>query len=240
MGKPRSLGLEKPGVRIVPVCVKMEAELAGLSDEEKKKEYLVSMGQETSGLDRLIVEAYAVLVSSPSSPDRRRRVHGRWWGAQGPSPPPSSIRTLRKASFAPGYRLEGFRRARRESAAGRRGLVRIEGKVCRARWGYVLFSREFPGRHSCEGGFCSSVIPDPLRQQGETRSFLLGPSPIPLRGNGIRDDSGVHGCVASLCRHASGEHVYASGLAGAYSFLAGQRNISRIRRVQWPAYVLLP
>ena len=46
--------------RLVPVCVKMEAELASMNDEEKK-EYLETMGQASSGLDRLIVEAYDVL-----------------------------------------------------------------------------------------------------------------------------------------------------------------------------------
>lgn len=46
--------------RIVPVCVKMEAELASMSPEEKK-EYLESMGLAESGLDRLIKEAYDVL-----------------------------------------------------------------------------------------------------------------------------------------------------------------------------------
>ncbi len=52
--------LEKPGVRVVPVCVKMEAELASM-DAEEKKEYLSALGQTSSGLDRLITEAYDVL-----------------------------------------------------------------------------------------------------------------------------------------------------------------------------------
>lgn len=46
--------------RVVPVCVKMEAELASMNAEEKK-EYLASLGQTESGLDRLITEAYDVL-----------------------------------------------------------------------------------------------------------------------------------------------------------------------------------
>ena len=47
-------------VRIVPVCVKMEAELASMSDADKA-DYLSSVGQTESGLDRLITEAYSVL-----------------------------------------------------------------------------------------------------------------------------------------------------------------------------------
>jgi GTP-binding protein YchF len=50
----------KAGVRIVPVCVKMESELASMSETDKK-EYLESLGQTESGLDRLIKEAYTLL-----------------------------------------------------------------------------------------------------------------------------------------------------------------------------------
>jgi GTP-binding protein YchF len=50
----------KKGNRLVPVCVKMESELASMNDVEKK-EYLEAMGQTSSGLDRLIVDAYDVL-----------------------------------------------------------------------------------------------------------------------------------------------------------------------------------
>ncbi|MBU1033298.1 MAG: redox-regulated ATPase YchF [Patescibacteria group bacterium] len=45
---------------VVPVCVKMEAELATMSDDERK-EYLESFGQTQSGLERLIIEAYKTL-----------------------------------------------------------------------------------------------------------------------------------------------------------------------------------
>jgi GTP-binding protein YchF len=46
--------------RIVPVCIKMEADLSTMSDEEKK-EYLEMAGQTQSGLNKLIQEAYDVL-----------------------------------------------------------------------------------------------------------------------------------------------------------------------------------
>lgn len=46
--------------RIVPVCVKMEADLSTMSDEEKN-EYLEMAGQTRSGLDQLIKDAYDVL-----------------------------------------------------------------------------------------------------------------------------------------------------------------------------------
>jgi GTP-binding protein YchF len=50
----------KTAYHFVPICVKMEAELISMSDEERK-EYLEAMGQTASGLDRLIVQAYDVL-----------------------------------------------------------------------------------------------------------------------------------------------------------------------------------
>jgi len=46
--------------RVVPVCVKMEAEFLSMNADEKK-EYLETVGQTESGLDRLIVEAYRTL-----------------------------------------------------------------------------------------------------------------------------------------------------------------------------------
>jgi ribosome-binding ATPase len=48
------------GTHVVPICVKMESELASMSAQDKM-EYLQSVGQKMSGLDRLITEAYALL-----------------------------------------------------------------------------------------------------------------------------------------------------------------------------------
>ncbi len=45
---------------LVPVCIKMEADLSSMGPEEKK-EYLELAGQTESGLDRLIQEAYKLL-----------------------------------------------------------------------------------------------------------------------------------------------------------------------------------
>ncbi len=45
---------------LVPVCVKMESELAGLTGEDKK-EYMESVGLTISGLDSLIVASYELL-----------------------------------------------------------------------------------------------------------------------------------------------------------------------------------
>ncbi|MEN9558249.1 MAG: hypothetical protein RL141_618 [Candidatus Parcubacteria bacterium] len=58
--KPSVATLEAAGQLVVPVCVKMESELASM-DEADKKEYLGSLGQEESGLDRLIKASYTLL-----------------------------------------------------------------------------------------------------------------------------------------------------------------------------------
>lgn len=51
---------EIDGVTPVPICAKVEADLAELSSEEAQ-EYLESMGLEESGLSRLVREAYKLL-----------------------------------------------------------------------------------------------------------------------------------------------------------------------------------
>jgi hypothetical protein len=56
----KTAALKQEGIEVVPVSVRLEAELAGMSDAEKK-EYLASLGQTESGLDRLIRAAYKSL-----------------------------------------------------------------------------------------------------------------------------------------------------------------------------------
>ncbi len=51
---------EKEGNRVVPICAKLEEEVAQLSDAEAL-EFLTSLGLEETGLNRLIKAAYAIL-----------------------------------------------------------------------------------------------------------------------------------------------------------------------------------
>lgn len=51
---------EKEGNTVIPICAKLEEELAQLSPEESK-EYLKSLGVEETGLNRLIKAAFATL-----------------------------------------------------------------------------------------------------------------------------------------------------------------------------------
>jgi len=51
---------EKEGAKVVPICAKIEEELAALSDEECV-EYLKELGLEETGLNRLTKEAFSLL-----------------------------------------------------------------------------------------------------------------------------------------------------------------------------------
>ena len=51
---------ESEGARVVPVCNKLEAEIAELEDDERD-EFLQEMGMEEPGLDRVIRAGYALL-----------------------------------------------------------------------------------------------------------------------------------------------------------------------------------
>ena len=51
---------EKENAEILPICAALEAELAGLDDEEKAM-FLEDLGLERSGLDRMIQKCYSLL-----------------------------------------------------------------------------------------------------------------------------------------------------------------------------------
>jgi GTP-binding protein YchF len=50
----------RDNAKIVAICADIEAEISGLNDEEKQ-DFLQEMGQEQSGLDRLIIAGYELL-----------------------------------------------------------------------------------------------------------------------------------------------------------------------------------
>ncbi len=115
---------------MVPVCVKMEAELASMNDEEKR-EYLSAMGQSVSGLDQLIVEAYRVLglITFLTSGEIETRA---WTIVRGTKAPQAAgvIHTDFEKSF---IRVEvtnwkDFVEYGGEAKCREKGLVRIEGK----------------------------------------------------------------------------------------------------------------
>jgi len=122
--------LAKKGNRLVPICVKMEAELASMTDEEKK-EYLAAMGQEKSGLDQLIVDAYDVLglITYLTTGEMETRA---WTIVKGTKAPQAAgvIHTDFERTFirAEVISATDLIREGSESACRDKGLLRIEGK----------------------------------------------------------------------------------------------------------------
>ena len=117
-------------LRFVPVCVKMEAELASMSDEERK-EYLEALGQTSSGLDNLIVEAYGALglITFFTSGEMETRA---WTVVRGAKAPQAAgvIHTDFEKNFirAEITNWKDFVEQGGEAKCREKGLVRIEGK----------------------------------------------------------------------------------------------------------------
>lgn len=135
--KDRGSNLSASGVKLVPVCAKMEAELAGpanggagLGDEEKR-EYLDSLGQEESGLDRLIKAGYEVLelITFITTGEKETRA----WTVRKGSPAPVAAGKVH-TDFQKGFiraevcQWEDFVEYGGESGCRDAGKLRIEGK----------------------------------------------------------------------------------------------------------------
>jgi GTP-binding protein YchF len=134
--------LNLPGL-VVRICVKMEAELAVLSEADKK-EYLASVGEEHSGLDRLIVETYRALdliTFLTSGPDETRAWTVRA-GAKAPQAG-SVIHTDFEKTFirVEVTKWQDFVKYGGEVGCREKGLVRIEGKEYIIQDGDVCYFR---------------------------------------------------------------------------------------------------
>ncbi|MBD3251402.1 redox-regulated ATPase YchF [Candidatus Uhrbacteria bacterium] len=118
------------GITLVPVCVKMEAELAVMDDADRK-EYLESVGQEESGLDRLIKAGYEVLglITFLTSGEKETRA---WTVVKGSAAPVAAGRI--HTDFEKGFiraeicRWEDFVALGGDAKCRDAGKLRIEGK----------------------------------------------------------------------------------------------------------------
>jgi hypothetical protein len=132
--------------RVIPMCIKMEAELAPMSTEEKA-EYLTTVGLEESGLDRLIKEAYDLLgliTFLTSGPDEARA----WTVVKGTKAPQAAgkIHTDFEKNF---IRVEvtnwkDYLANGGEAGCRAKGLTRIEGKDYVIKDGDVCYFRVNP------------------------------------------------------------------------------------------------
>jgi len=129
--------------RLVPVCIKMEADLVSMSPEEKK-EYLEMVSQTASGLDRLITEAYDLLgliTFLTSGPDEARA----WTVTRGAKAPQAAgrIHTDFEKTF---IRVEitnwqDYLANGGEAGCRAKGLTRVEGKDYVVQDGDVCYFR---------------------------------------------------------------------------------------------------
>ncbi len=129
--------------RLVPVCVKMEADLSTMSDEEKK-EYLEMAGQTRSGLDELIKQAYDVLglITFLTTGEIETRA---WTVTKGSTAPQAAgkIHTDFEKNFirAEVTSYDDFVACGGEVGARDKGKTRVEGKEYVMRDGDVCYFR---------------------------------------------------------------------------------------------------
>lgn len=122
--------LTASGARMVPVCVKMEVELASL-EEADRADYLASVGQEESGLDRLIKAGYEALglITFLTSGEKESRA---WTVVKGSTAPVAAgkIHSDFEKAFirAEVCKWQDFVELGGESGCREKGLLKIEGK----------------------------------------------------------------------------------------------------------------
>ena len=120
----------KEGAQVIPVCAKLEAEIAELAGEEKKM-FLDDLGIAESGLDRLIKASYALLglISFLTSGEDECRA---WTIKRGTKAPQAAgkIHTDFERGFirAEVVNFDDLMACGSMNAAKEKGLVRSEGK----------------------------------------------------------------------------------------------------------------
>ncbi len=120
----------KEGAQVIPVCAKLEAEIAELDGEEKKL-FLEELGIPESGLDRLIKASYALLglISFLTSGEDECRA---WTITRGTKAPQAAgkIHTDFERGFirAEVIAFDDLMACGTMAAAREKGLVRSEGK----------------------------------------------------------------------------------------------------------------
>ncbi len=120
----------KEGAQVVPVCAKLEAEIAELDGEDKRM-FLEDLGIVESGLDRLIKASYALLglISFLTAGEDECRA---WTITQGTRAPQAAgkIHTDFERGFirAEVVNFEDLKQSGSMNAAKEKGLVRSEGK----------------------------------------------------------------------------------------------------------------
>jgi len=128
---------------VIPVCAKMEEELADL-DKEERKEFLAELGVTLSGLDQVITTAYDILGLSTFFTVGEDECRA-WTFKKGMKAPDCAgiIHTDFKKGFikAEIYSYEDFEKYKSEQAIKEAGKLRLEGKEYVMQDGDIVFFR---------------------------------------------------------------------------------------------------
>ncbi len=131
----------KEGSKVVYICAKIEAELAGL-DREEKQLFLEELGIQESGLDRLIREAYALLGLQTYFTVGPEEVRA-WTFKKGSTAPVMAgiIHTDFQRGFikAETYSYDDLMQYGSEAALKEAGKIRQEGKQYIGQDGDIMF-----------------------------------------------------------------------------------------------------
>ncbi|MBQ3529830.1 MAG: redox-regulated ATPase YchF [Oscillospiraceae bacterium] len=122
---------EAEGSQLIPICAKLEADIAELGDEEEKAMFMEELGVNESGLDKLIKSSYALLglISFLTAGSDECRA---WTIKKGTKAPQAAgkIHTDFERGFirAEVIAFEDMKAMGTMAAAKAKGLVRSEGK----------------------------------------------------------------------------------------------------------------
>ena len=134
---------KKEGLQVIPVSCQIESELSEL-DEEEKKEYLISLGVEESGLDLVIKSAYKLLNLSTFFTVGEDECRA-WTFKNGMSAPECAgvIHSDFQKGFirAEVYPYEAIHELGSEIAVKEAGKLRSEGKDYLPKDGDIMFFR---------------------------------------------------------------------------------------------------
>jgi len=134
---------KKENAEVIPICAKIEAELAEL-EEEEKKDLLKEYGLEESGLDKLIKASYKLLGLITFFTAGPKEVRA-WTIKEGTKAPQAAGKI--HSDFERGFiraeviSFEDLAKCKSQNEAKEKGLVRIEGKDYVMKDGDVVYFR---------------------------------------------------------------------------------------------------
>jgi len=134
---------KKENAEVLPICAKIEEELAGLEDEEKKA-FLEDLGIKKAGLDQIITTAYSMLGLRTFFTVGKPEVRA-WTFKEGMKAPQCAgiIHTDFERGFikAEIYSYDDLMEYGSEQAVKEAGKLRIEGKEYIVQDGDIVFFR---------------------------------------------------------------------------------------------------